>query len=210
MCLHTILFAFYFLFALPQQPLLAHGKMPRDSLRNPPASSEDTIGTWPWEKLSVSIWIAEPPPSDQEKKTKWRWRVVKESFMEWRQHLPFTFFFTDSSRAEIKVYWTERFDEPISGKVVWGRRNQDLVSAHIVIAFRSHTGYELSEEETRTVALHEIGHAVGLSHTDEPTSVMRTPIITRKLGAHDLAQVRSLYSNRDRRNSLASNPATRR
>src|SRR5256885_625457 len=61
-------------------------------------------------------------------------------------------------------------------------------------AVRRHQGEVLDEEAMRAMALHEIGHLLGLDHTQDATSIMAPKVRVRDLSAADRATVRLLYS----------------
>jgi predicted Zn-dependent protease len=49
----------------------------------------------------------------------------------------------------------------------------------------------------RAVALHEIGHAIGIKHSDVPESVMSDIITNNKIQLHDddISAIRWMYGN---------------
>ena len=55
-------------------------------------------------------------------------------------------------------------------------------------------GETLDEESMRAMALHEIGHALGLDHTRDVTAVMAPRVRVRELSAADVATARLIYS----------------
>jgi predicted Zn-dependent protease len=104
---------------------------------------------------------------------------------------------SDSASANVRVTWTQRFSEPISGRTTRvddGRRH--LVGADVVLALQHSDGRPLTDEEMRVLALHELGHAIGLDHSADPASVMRPRVRVRSISAGDRARVRQLYSSR--------------
>lgn len=122
---------------------------------------------------------------------------VREAFEEWQDvGIPVGFeFLSDSADAEVHVNWIDHFSEPISGRTKWARDDEWLITdANIVLAIHHHQGEVLDEEAMRAMALHEIGHLLGLDHTQDATSIMAPKVRVRDLSAADRATVRLLYS----------------
>jgi predicted Zn-dependent protease len=122
---------------------------------------------------------------------------VREAFDEWQGvGLPLAFVFVDDSvDAEVHVNWIDHFSEPISGRTKWARDDDWLITdANIILAVHHHQGEVLDEEAMRAMALHEIGHLLGLDHTQDATSIMAPKVRVRDLSAADRATVRLLYS----------------
>jgi predicted Zn-dependent protease len=57
-----------------------------------------------------------------------------------------------------------------------------------------HSGPALDDDSMRAMALHELGHLLGLDHTEDPTSVMAPKVRVRTLSPADLATARLLYT----------------
>ena len=122
---------------------------------------------------------------------------VREAFDQWQEvGLPIGFLFVDDSAdAEVHVNWIDHFSEPISGRTKWARDDEWLITdANIILAVHHHQGEVLDEEAMRAMALHEIGHLLGLDHTQDATSIMAPKVRVRDLSAADRATVRLLYS----------------
>lgn len=122
---------------------------------------------------------------------------VREAFDEWQEvGIPLTFqFVDDSADAEVHVNWIDHFSEPISGRTKWARDDEWLITdANIILAVHHHQGEVLDEEAMRAMALHEIGHLLGLDHTQDPTSIMAPKVRVRDLSSADRATLRLLYS----------------
>ena len=122
---------------------------------------------------------------------------VRRAFEEWDVlQLPIQFAFVDDSAdAEVHVTWIDHFSEPISGRTKWARDDEWLITdANIILAVHHHQGEVLDEEAMRAMALHEIGHLLGLDHTQDATSIMAPKVRVRDLSAADRATVRLLYS----------------
>ena len=124
--------------------------------------------------------------------------LVRGAFAAWEASgIPVRFIFvSDSADAEVHVTWLDRFARPVSGITNWGvDRSHWIVEADIKLAIHQHSGVALDSWATRAIALHEIGHLVGLDHTSDTTSIMAPLVRVSRLSASDIATVRALYSS---------------
>jgi predicted Zn-dependent protease len=160
------------------------------------AERDSALARWPNRRgKPLTIWIQWAPTlrdwSDD-------YRIgVRDAVREWDDvGLPVRFAFTsDSARADVHVTFIDHFDEPISGRTKWARDDDWWITdADIVLAVHHHSGPALDDDAMRAMALHELGHLLGLDHTDDPTSVMAPKVRVRALSAADLATVRLLYT----------------
>jgi hypothetical protein len=122
---------------------------------------------------------------------------VREAFEAWDDvGLPIHFAFTgDSSAAEVHVNWIDRFHEPISGRTRWARDDDWVITdANIVLALHHNQGDPLDDDAMRAMAMHEIGHLLGLDHTTDTLSVMAPKVRVRELSDADRATARLLYA----------------
>jgi predicted Zn-dependent protease len=122
---------------------------------------------------------------------------VREAFTDWSGlGIPVRFtFVVDSSDADIKVRWIPRFDEPISGKTLWARdRHWWIVNSGITLALYHNGNRALDASAIKAIALHEIGHLLGLDHTADTANIMTARVRVRELSDADRATVRLLYS----------------
>jgi predicted Zn-dependent protease len=123
--------------------------------------------------------------------------AVRNAFLAWDAvGLPARFVFvSDSADAEVVVGWTERFTQPISGRTRWAR-DEDwwITDASITLAVHHHQGETLADDAMHAMALHEIGHLLGLDHTTDVGCVMAPRVRVRELSSMDKATARLLYS----------------
>ena len=122
---------------------------------------------------------------------------ARDAFGQWElSGVPLRFtFVADSASADVHLTWVDRFDEPISGKTLWARDDRWwIVSADIVLALHHRDGSPLDQSAMHAIALHEVGHLVGLDHTRDGSNIMAPRVRVRELSAADRATARLLYS----------------
>ncbi len=122
---------------------------------------------------------------------------VRDAFDEWALlGIPVKFTFVrDSTDADVHVSWIDHFDTAISGKTLWARdRSWWIVSGNITIALHHNGGEALDAKAIHAIALHEVGHLLGLDHTIDTTNIMTARVRVRDLSDADRATMRLLYS----------------
>lgn len=157
---------------------------------------DSSVAHWPDRKgAPLTVWI-------QPKSTVTDFRPaligrVQQAFEEWGAlNLPVRFrFIADSAKAEVHVNWIDHFTQPISGRTRWSRDDDWLITdANIILAVHHSQGDILDDESMRVMALHEVGHLLGLDHTRDATSIMAPMVRARALSDADRATVRLVYA----------------
>ncbi|MBA4072665.1 MAG: hypothetical protein C0497_12635, partial [Gemmatimonas sp.] len=100
---------------------------------------------------------------------------AREAFERWtRVGVPVAFtFVVDSARSDIPVVWVDKFDMPISGRTRWTRdQHWWIVGSSIEVALHHQSGTPLTPEAIFVITLHEVGHVLGLDHTQDERSIM--------------------------------------
>ncbi|MBQ8167927.1 matrixin family metalloprotease [bacterium] len=105
-------------------------------------------------------------------------KMMKEAFSRWTKasNKNVKFYYVNNPKiAQITVHFVDvvpdhEWSVGLTERRI-SRRNHTLRS-NIYIASESHDGKILSRDEVFTIMLHEIGHALGLSHTRNKLSVM--------------------------------------
>ena len=160
------------------------------------AQRDSALTRWP-ERITnpLRVWVANArsldgwDPSYPER--------VREAFTEWSAiGIPVRFtFVVDSTDADIHISWISEFGEPISGKTLWSRdRHWWIVGGSITLALHHNGGERLDGSAIHAIALHEVGHLLGLDHTADLANIMTPRVRVRELSPADRATVRLLYS----------------
>ena len=126
-------------------------------------------------------------------------QMARDGFAEWSEAgfpLRFTFIY-DSATADMWVHWRERFGAEEGQRIGVTERTQTsaflIAKADVAIANHDSTGRPLPLATVGGILRHEIGHALGLNHANDPTSVMYRESATATISASDRATLRLIY-----------------
>ncbi len=125
-------------------------------------------------------------------------RAAQDAFARWTRvggiPVQFTMVRTPDD-AEVRVKWIRAFSVRRAGQadLVW-RSDGRLQEGTLTLATFSESGHRLPVDAVFTVALHEIGHLLGLGHSDEPRDVMYPTTSVHDLTARDRRTAMLLYS----------------
>ena len=159
------------------------------------AAHDSALARWPDRHLKpLRVWIQ--PIARIEDWSPTSVSLVRDAFIDWSDTgVPLSFSFVlDSSSADVRVTFIDRFQAPISGKTLWSHDDRWwILEASIVLAVHHRTGEILDAAATRAIALHEVGHLIGLDHTTDTTSIMTPRVRVKQLSAADRATAQLLY-----------------
>ena len=157
---------------------------------------DSVLDRWPARiDAPIRVWIADGDPVTGWKPT-YRARLA-EAFADWESTgLPIRFAFVgDSAGAEVRVRWVDTLSEHASGRTTWranGRRW--MTGADVWIAMRASDDAPQDERGIKAIALHEIGHLLGLSHSGGKEDIMAAWVTADTLSDGDRATARLLYA----------------
>lgn len=176
------------------------------------------LNRWAPYEFPIKVYLP-APPADWVPHPEVQMRAVEEAFRRWFRAWPYLQFrFVNRREPDgIHVVWYNQIFVNQQGR--WGEAYPPVVMrapdkrvlhwsdihlsvrAHVGSAVGSVTPVLLSEREIRDLAIHEIGHALGLNHSDDGNDVMgggnlflATEFDMRNISPRDVATVKYLYS----------------
>jgi hypothetical protein len=122
--------------------------------------------------------------------------AVRAAFADWASTgIPIRFAYVGRpSEADVTVRWTQHLEHK-TGSTTWRTdRSGWLVGSDITLATHISDGHPLDARGMRAIALHEVGHALGLSHSHDSSDIMAALVRVDTLSAPDRNTMKLLYS----------------
>ena len=122
--------------------------------------------------------------------------AVRTAFQAWEQAgVPVRFALdADSASAEVRFLWRIQFEGERTGQtdLEWDA-DGGLTSGVVTLATFDPKGQPLTPDDLRVMAMHEIGHLIGLDHSHDPGDLMYAAPKVRELSPRDIATAQLLY-----------------
>jgi hypothetical protein len=122
--------------------------------------------------------------------------AVRSAFQAWEQAgVPVRFALdADSTTAEVRFRWRIQFEGERTGQtdLEWDDDGR-LTRGVVTLATFDPKGQPLTVEDMRVIAMHEIGHLLGLDHSLDPGDLMYARPKVRELSPRDVATALLLY-----------------
>jgi hypothetical protein len=100
----------------------------------------------------------------------------------------------DSTEAEVRFAWKVQFDIDRTGQtdLMWDQDGH-ILSALVTLATFDPHGQPLGPSDVQVVAVHEMGHVLGLDHSSDSSDIMFANTRVRDLSSRDIRTAQLLY-----------------
>ncbi len=144
------------------------------------------------EDRALRVYFTDPPPGRPG-----FWTEVARAIEAWNRigGVPIVFYSTvHPTAADVRFRWIRRFEAHQAGTTDWETDGDGwLSSAVVTLATEHEDGMPMSDEFLGLVAIHELGHVIGLPHSDDPGDVMHPGNRNFSPSDRDIQSARQLY-----------------